>query len=388
MQESKVKEIEKLIQEEQLSALVLWRPDELVMALGYQPYMGLSIAVFLKNGKKVLYVPEKEPKHIRSRNIDVYEIPWGMKDTPWDTCFESIRRVLEEQGEDKPIGFIKSIGHTAPTSLTAELPPFPSNFIECLEKLSLNGWKCVDEAICKLYEIKDSVAIEGIKLANQVAALGIKAFYEELRVGKTEVDVKCSIESAITKAMNQDGIYYARGWAQVQAGENSKYAGVFNITTNNVLRDGDFVMLELGVCVNGYWCDISRTGMVGEVCEDAQRKYQVIRNAQQAALDQVKAGAKNVDIYEAAMNVIKSCGFEENFNHELGHGVGYRYHDPQAPLAPYSQEAVLKEGMVITIEPGIYGDLVGGGIRIEENILVTKDGYELLSNMPRGLKGE
>lgn len=388
MQQNKIAQIQALIEQEQLSGLILWRPDELVMSLGYQPYLGLSVALFLKNGKQVLYIPEKEPKQNLPQGIEIREIPWGMKDTPWEVCFGHIRKVLEEQGEENPIGFIKYIGHTAPTSLTAELPPLPSDFINRLEKVSSNGWKCVEQAVCKLYEVKDDRAIEGIRRTNQVAALGIQAFYANLEIGMTEVDVKCAIEKTITLAMNEADIHYARGWAQVQAGKNSEYAGIFNITTNNSLKEGDFVMLELGVCVNGYWCDISRTGMVGEVSAQAREKYQVIIDAQQAALQKVKAGAKNLEIYEAAMKVIKDRGFEEYFNHELGHGVGYRYHDPQVPLAPYSEEAVLEEGMIITIEPGIYGEMIGGGIRVEDNILITKDGYELLSDMPRGLKGE
>lgn len=388
MQQSKIAQIQDLIEREELSGLILWRPDELVMSLGYQPYLGLSVAVFMKNGKHVLYVPDKEPKHALPQGIEIREILWGMKDTPWEVCFGHIKKMLEDQGDEYPIGFIKYIGHSAPTSLTAELPPLPSDFVSRLEQISENGYKCVEQAVCKLYEMKDERAIEGIRRTNEVAALGIKAFYKSLKAGMTEVDVKCAIEKAITLAMNEKGIHYSRGWAQVQAGKNSEYAGTFNITTNNMLKEGDFVMLELGVCVNGYWCDISRTGMVGEVSSQAREKYQVIIDAQHAALQKVRDGAKNLELYQAAMEVIKERGFEAYFNHELGHGVGYRYHDPQVPLAPYSEEAVIKEGMIITIEPGIYGEAIGGGIRVEDNILVTKDGYELLSDMPRGLKGE
>lgn len=388
MQESKIVQIQALIDKAQLSALILWRPDEMVMALGYQPYLGLSLAVFYESGKSVLYVPEKEPKHILPTNIEICEIPWGMQDKPWDICFEHIKSLLSKQSNPKPLGFIKYIGHSAPTSLTAEMPPLPNDFISRLENLSSGGYKCVDEEICKLYTIKDAGAIEGIRRANQVARIGIEAFYKSLEVGNTEVDVKIAIESAITRTMNEKDIYYARGWAQVQAGKNSEYAGTFNITTHNTLKEGDLVMLELGVCVNGYWCDISRTGMVGAISEEAKRKYQVVVDAQKAALAKVKHGVKNTEVYHAAMAVIKENGLGEYFNHELGHGVGYRYHDPQPPLAPYSGETTLEAGMIVTIEPGIYGDRIGGGIRVEDNILVTKDGYELLSIIPRGLKGD
>ncbi len=380
--------IQKIITDQQLGAVIFWRPDELVMSLGYQPYMGISLAVFYQEGSSKLYVPENEPPWLLPKNIQICTIPSGMADDYWGTLFESIQNDLQARNIVQPVGIVTYIGQSSPPCMSAEGASLPSDFIQRLQTLSPNGLVDITQSVVTLYQCKNMQAIEGIRLAQHVADVGIRAFYKNIVVGNREVDIKIAIESSITAMIGTDNIHTAQGWAAVQSGEHSKDAGTFSITKGSFLKNGELVMLELAVCVNGYWADLSRTGYVGEATQEVIKLYDIVEEAQKAALQVVKHEAKHVAVYRAAMEVIRKHGYEKCFNHALGHGVGYRYHDLGAPLTPYSDGNTLVEGMVITIEPGIYGDSVGGGIRIEDNILVTQEGYELLSTAPRGLKGE
>ncbi len=383
----KKKMIQELLKEEQLGALILWRPNELVMSLGYQPLLGISLAIFYKSGKVVLYVSCNEPEYLLPKGVDICTLPSGMNDNPWDICFHSIQKDIQESGITDPIGFVEYQGQTSPSISSAESAPVPHNFMDRLRGLSSHGYKDITIQVSKLYAYKDSFALTGIKLAHRVAALGVEAFYHSLDEGKTEISSKIAIESTIMSTIGQQGIYDAQGWACVQAGDHSKDAGTYSITKGSTFQEGDFVMLELAVCVNGYWVDLSRTGFIGTPTTEAVMKYGVVKEAQVAALNCVRAGVRCSDVYHAAMEVFRSHQYEDCFTHALGHGVGYRYHDPSPYLVPSNNE-MLEEGMVITIEPGMYGDKVGGGIRIEDNVLVCKHGYELLSKAPRGLQGD
>jgi Xaa-Pro aminopeptidase len=148
--------------------------------------------------------------------------------------------------------------------------------------------------------------------------------------------------------------------------------------------DGELVMVEMGICVDGYWADITRTASVGRISREQERQFYTVYEAREKALSILRPGVPMAAVDGASREYISEAGWGHLYNHGLGHHVGFRYHDPGPPLSPVST-GILEEGMVLTIEPGIYGQEIGGGIRIEDNVLITADGYELLSNYPRGL---
>ncbi len=169
-----------------------------------------------------------------------------------------------------------------------------------------------------------------------------------------------------------------RGFAHLVSGPDGTFRqSMMTPSSNRVMQSGDLVMIELAVQADGYWSDLTRTYSIGRV-NDAQRKaYSALLLAQKAAIKAVKAGVYCGDVDKAARDVLSKEGYGEYFIHGTGHGVGYRYHEAKPILAPGSTE-VLETGMVTSIEPGIY--IPGmGGIRIEDNVLVTSDGCEVLS---------
>jgi Xaa-Pro aminopeptidase len=159
------------------------------------------------------------------------------------------------------------------------------------------------------------------------------------------------------------------------------------MTTGKLIEAGELIMLEMGICVNGYWADITRTSIIGQTDSRQYEIFETVKKSQQLAISMLRPGIMMKEIDHASREYITSRGYGKYFNHALGHQVGFRYHDPGAVLSSGCTD-VLEEGMVITLEPGIYGLDLNAGVRIEDNVLITADSYEILSEYPRSLKGD
>jgi len=146
------------------------------------------------------------------------------------------------------------------------------------------------------------------------------------------------------------------------------------------LENGDLVLIELATCVNGYWSDLTRTAPVGRPNPELEQMLDVVTAAQEAALDAIAPGTPAGYIDAVARDKIAASGLSAFFTHHNGHHVGFRYHDPGFAISP-GESAKLLPCMVITIEPGVYVPSGAGGARIEDNVLVTESGHEVLSRI-------
>jgi Xaa-Pro aminopeptidase len=151
------------------------------------------------------------------------------------------------------------------------------------------------------------------------------------------------------------------------------------------IRDGDLVVVDVGATYKFYRSDMTRTLVAGKPSEKQKKLYQTVKTAQETALEAVKPNVKAKDVDAAARKIFADAGYGEYFVHGLGHGVGLEVHEPPT-LSPESKD-VLVAGNVVTVEPGVY--LVGyGGVRIEDTVLVQKNGAEKLTNGPYALSFE
>lgn len=148
------------------------------------------------------------------------------------------------------------------------------------------------------------------------------------------------------------------------------------------IQKGDFVLFDLGVIYEGYCSDITRTVSFGKPSDAQKDVYETVRQAEQAAVDAVKPGVRAMDLDKIARDVITEAGYGEFFTHRLGHGLGISVHE--FPSVTGTNEMELIEGMVFTIEPGIYDPSITG-VRIEDDVVVTKDGVEVLTKYPKEL---
>lgn len=381
--------IDKIFKSYNLSAIIFWRPDELVLMLGYLPLWGLSVLVYTADHEPVLFVPELEPEDLLPKGITIKTFPWGVQNCidPWNILYKEIKIVLQQKHFlNKPVSFIKSIGRTSPCRMSGEQPPLPADFTKQLCELSDAGFKEAGLDLLSLYQYKTRLDVEGLKLAHSLAAVGVEVFYQEVKTGISESKLAALIEYAIQEKIGQNNISFARAWPMIQSGSNTANGEKYNRTTGKIIADGEFVLLEMGVCVNGYWADITRTTITGEITELQKSMFETVTTAQQMAIEMLQPGIAMCEVDRTARKVIEEAGFGKYFNHALGHQVGFRYHDPGCCVAPDCTD-VLQEGMVLTVEPGIYGIELDGGVRIEDNLLITANGYQLLSNYLRSLRG-
>ena len=140
--------------------------------------------------------------------------------------------------------------------------------------------------------------------------------------------------------------------------------------------------LDFGASYRGYCSDITRTVVLGEPNDAQRRIYETVREAQQAAVDAIRPGMTGKEADRVARDRIKASGYEKYFGHGTGHGLGMEVHE--APRLSPRGEEILEPGMVVTVEPGIYLPEFGG-VRIEDDVIVTEDGREVLTQSPKHL---
>jgi Xaa-Pro dipeptidase len=167
----------------------------------------------------------------------------------------------------------------------------------------------------------------------------------------------------------------------VQTGVNS--ANPHGTTTDRALQAGEFLLIDYGCTVNGYPSDITRTFCLGEPTAEMQRIYDTVLRANEAARAVARPGVAMGDVDAAARTVIENAGYGDYFTHRTGHGIGLDVHEPIPQIASGVTD-VLEAGMAFTIEPGIYLPHLGG-VRIEENVVVTDTGIDVLTTFERKL---
>lgn len=343
-------------------ALIAWRPEEVVMLTGVHPHWGLSVVLAGKDADPILLVPQLEPT-TAARGAAVETFAWGQPGG-WDDLASKIAR----WASGRRVAWKAASGHASLPGNCAENPPWPSTWPS-----RLPGQQC-DEVMDGLLAVKTAADLQALRLTHCVAAQALETFHAAANPGEAEAAVAAAVESSVHRRTGSDGITTSRAWSCVQSGPHTADSGRFNRSTGRVLQLGDRVLLEIAVCVNGYWADLTDSIICGGEPEPTPL-LPLISAASRAALAEMRPGAKAGDIDRAARKLITSAGHGAAFTHATGHPTGFRYHDPGPLLAPGS-EATLREGMVLTMEPGIY--LADEGARLECNVAVTRSGAEIL----------
>jgi Xaa-Pro dipeptidase len=200
---------------------------------------------------------------------------------------------------------------------------------------------------------------------------------EAVKPGMTEQGVAAELMVNLLRG-GSEGMPFA---PLVQSGPNS--ASPHGGTSSRRLEVGDLLLLDFGAMVDGYPSDITRTFAVGEVDAELPDVYRIVRAANAAGQAAVRPGVSCQDVDRAARRVIEDAGYGPYFIHRTGHGLGLEVHEP--PYIVDGNEQTLEVGMTFTIEPGVY--LPGrGGIRVEDNVVVTKDGCDSLTTFERELQ--
>lgn len=224
--------------------------------------------------------------------------------------------------------------------------------------------------------IKDKSEIEIIKKAAQITDQCFYHILKYIKPGVTEWDIAIEIEYFYKKHGCQ-GTSFATIVASGAGSSMPHYK-----TGNKKIRSGEPVLIDMGCVYNGYCSDITRTIFIGTIPDEISTIYSVVKDAQQKAVNAVKAGLTTNKLDSIARDFIAAKGYGALFGHSLGHGVGLDVHE--MPAVKQNGAVALKNGMVITVEPGIYIPKEGG-VRIEDMVLVTSNGHEILTGSTKEL---
>ena len=239
-------------------------------------------------------------------------------------------------------------------------------------------WRGMTGTIEELRLIKDAAEVAIFRRAGS-ALIGVASRLGEwVAVGRTEREVAADINRGLERA----GFERPAFETIVAAGPNSAHPHAR--PGDRPLSEGDLVVLDFGGVLDGYCVDLTRMAAVGRLREEAGRIYRAVREAQQAALNVIRAGVTAGAVDAAARQVLDTQGLGAAFVHGTGHGLGLEVHEAPRLSSVVGAEELLKAGMVCTIEPGAYVPGIGGA-RLEDDVLVTDKGAELLTAGPRDL---
>ena len=243
---------------------------------------------------------------------------------------------------------------------------------ERLEGLGPRRWETTRELVERLRMIKDPGEIAAIRAAASLAQEAFGEFLPTVRVDQTEFSIAARLESALRTR----GSEWHPFPTIVASGARSALPHAR--TSGRTVGRGEWLLLDFGAQVDGYCADLTRTVVVGGRADERQRAvYEIVQQAQQRAIENLRAGLSGREADGLAREVITQRGYGEAFGHSLGHGLGLEVHE--APRLSPTADTPLPADAVVTVEPGIY--LPGwGGVRLEDDVRLTADGAELLSD--------
>lgn len=224
--------------------------------------------------------------------------------------------------------------------------------------------------------IKDDFEIKQIQKAADIVDETYEHILKWVKPGMTENEVNNEMEMF----MRSKGATSSSFDTIVASGHRG--ALPHGVASNKVIEEGDMITLDFGALYEGYVSDITRTFAIGEPKEEMKKIYNIVLESQLAALEQIKPGMTGKEADSIARDIISSYGYGEQFGHSLGHGIGLEVHE--GPALSQKSDIVLEENMCVTLEPGIYVEGLGG-VRIEDDVLVTKNGLQRFTKSTKDL---
>ena len=360
---SKVKEIQQFLHKENLDAAFITTPDNVFYVSGFQsnPHERLLGVMVFKDEEPFVICPLMEIPDVKAAGWSFDAVGHEDTDDAWDIVMEAVRK----RGN-------------LPLSIAIEKSHLTVERLERMTELFTDAhFVRLDEQLNSMRNIKSEAELNNLRIAAELADYAIEVGCREIAEGKTELEILMAIEFE----MKKKGAEKMAFDTMVLSGP--KTASPHGTPGDRKIQKGDFILFDLGVVYNGYCSDITRTVAFGEPTVEMREIYETVRRAEQAAVDLVRPGVKAMDIDKVARDVIQQAGYGEYFTHRIGHGLGISVHE--FPSMTGTNELILEEGMVFTIEPGIYNPAITG-VRIEDDVVVTADGVEVLTKFPKELK--
>jgi len=380
--ETKLKRVRALMKDQDLEALVVRAPDNVLYLSNYWCMKGYDALVFPREEESTLIAlePQLADAQRNSWTTDIRLFKGYEERDPRPPQYRSLDvalDVLKQASLTRKIGVELNMGTQSADRMVGEPTTPTQNFFDAFRKIAgevVDATPLLNEARA----IKTAQEIERMKLANELAALAMEHTRDRLRPGMKESEVGAIYEGFV----HAIGVGYkgkvemARAFTLVWSG---KGIATFTATGDRPVQKNEPTLLEIWVCVDGYWTDLTKNICPGELSPQYQRLLDLLLKVFTEAVSFSVDGASLPELDRLVRARIAEGGYAGQPSHPICHGVGARAHE--YPYAHQAGGGSIRKGMVLAIEPGIYWP-GGGGLRLEDNFWITGNGNEKLCSYP------
>lgn len=365
MTTARIKHLISILQDTEFSLLVLNPGASLTYLTGLDFHrMERPVVLWISiDGKIAIVLPALEVAKLSLTPADIRAFPYSDDPRTWQNAFHKAAKYLNMHQPVIGVEF-------------NNLRLFEYHFLEAAFPES--RLRNADQILAPLRMIKEDKEVTAMRKAVRIAQSALQATLPVIKPGITEKEVASELIIQLLKAGSQPQLPFN---PIVASGPNS--ANPHAAPSDRPLKVGDLLVIDWGAFYDGYCSDLTRTFSVGEIDPELEKVHHLVEKANQTSLLAVQPGKTAGSVDQTARNIIQAGGYGNYFTHRTGHGLGMEAHEP--PYIYQENDQPLQEGMTFTIEPGIY--LPGkGGVRIEDNVLVTESGRECLTDLPRHLQ--
>jgi Xaa-Pro aminopeptidase len=376
--DAKLERVRALMAERDLDALVVRAPDNVLYLTNFWGMKGYDACVFPREGEPVLITIEASAEDAANSawTTDVRLIRGYAEDDPRPVPARTLDAALAASKEYSRVGLELSMGTQATDRMVGE----PTTFT----KAWFDAWPAAEDAMPVLVparSIKTPQEIERMRLANEICAAAMEHVRGEIKVGMKESEVAAIWQGFVHGQGTgwQGKVELAFGFSLMWAGRGIK---TFTATSDLPVVEGEPTLFEIWVCADGYWADHTKLLCIGDLRADYRELEEGLLAVYRSAIDYCEPGASLAELDLLVRNGLEELGYPGQPSHPVCHGIGARAHEP--PYAHQAGGGEVAEGMVLAIEPGCYWE-GGGGLRVEDNFLITETGAEKLSSFPDGV---
>jgi Xaa-Pro aminopeptidase len=380
--QEKWQRVRQMMARHDLDAVVVRAPDNVLYLTNYWTMKGYDLAIFPREGDPTLLVIEPQFREAQRAawNKDVRFFPFYHPQDPRPPMIRAVEMavdVLRERKLNGRVGIELSQTSQICDRMVGEPTVYWQGFYDAFRGASR---EIVDAAplLAEVRMIKTPQEIERMRLANELAAIGMEHARDNITPGMKESEVAAMIEGHIHSVGigYKDKVEMARAFTLVWSGRG---IATFTATSDRPVVENEPTLVEIWVCADGYWTDLTKNLCPGELTPEYNRLLDQLLKTFADAVGCVRNGAPLGEIDRIIRDEIDAAGYPGQPSHPVAHGVGARAHE-----APYSHRIApgeMRSGMVLAIEPGIYWE-GGGGLRLEDNFLVTEHSCEKLCSYP------
>lgn len=320
------------------------------------------VAIFIPHNPVMFILPELEAGKTETLPFTAQIFPYGEDPAAWPSVF-------------KQAGTASGLNNRKIGVEPGRLRFLELQYLE--DALPQAEFVSAETSLAEIRLRKDAREIELMNKAVKLAQNALVKTLETIRPGQSERAVAAELTLQLLRQGSDGELPFN---PIVSSGPNS--ANPHASPSNRLLTPGDLLVIDWGASVQGYFSDLTRTFAVGHVDSELEKIAQVVEQANTAGRQAARPGGTAEEVDRAARKVIEAAGYGEFFIHRTGHGLGMEAHEP--PYIRTGNQELLQPGMTFTVEPGIYLP-DRGGVRIEDDVVITEDGCQSFSDLPRGL---